>query len=49
MTHIWGFEQYSGPSLQGVSLQRTPSRKDTNSWQQVLGMHVMRSLTKGHL
>ncbi len=32
------------------SLQRGhPSRKDTNVWRQVLGMHGMLPLTKGHL
>ncbi len=49
-----GQSEYSGPSLKGPSLEdtpleRTPHRKDINSWQQVLGLHVMLLLTKGHL
>ncbi len=41
--------QYSGPSLKGHSLEKTPPRKDTNSWHHVPWMHVMLPLTKGHL
>ena len=41
--------QYSGPSLKGHYLERTPPCKGHNFLQQVLWMHVVLPLTKGHL
>ncbi len=37
------------PLLKDTLYRGHPSRKDTNSWQQVLWMHVMLPLIKGHL
>ena len=42
-------DRCSCPSLKGHAQRGHPSIKDRNVWQQVLEMHAMLPLTKGHL